>query len=50
MIKTTQDFLKLDDVQIEKMKCHWSKEAIKLTDKDIEKILVCDEFAYGKCK
>ena len=38
------------DVKIEKIKFHNSKEVIQVSDVDIEKILISDEFAYGKNK
>ena len=38
--KVTKGFLKFDDIKLEKLKYHKSKEIINLIDKDMEKILV----------
>lgn len=45
-----REFLKFDDVEIEKMTFHKSKETIFLIDVDIKKILISDEFTRSKNK
>lgn len=45
-----QGIRKFDDVKIENLKFHKSKEIINLIDKDMEQILKSDELTYGKFK
>ena len=48
--KTTKEFMKFGDVEIEKPKFHHSKEVIDVNDTDIKEILVSKEFAYRENK
>lgn len=45
-----REFLKFDDVEIEKMTFHKCKEIIFLIDVNIKKILISDEFTSSKNK
>ena len=47
---TFNEFLKLGDVEISKMEFYCSKKVIVLNNVDVQKILVSNEFAYGKNK
>ena len=47
---TFNQFLKLGDVEISKMEFYCSKKVIVLNNVDVKKVLVSNEFAYGKNK
>ena len=47
-IKTDEKFFKFDDAEIEKYKFHQHKSPISIDNIDINKIVVSNNFPYGK--
>ena len=50
IVITTNEFLKFDDFKIEKIMFYCFKKAIMVNNVKVEKILISNEFAYGKNK
>ena len=46
--KKSKNFLKFDEIEIKKLNFHSSKNPRTLENLDVDKILISDEFTYGK--